>query len=66
MTFEIKVPITDLQQKKLFVATPMYGGQCAGMYARSIADLAALCARYQIPLQLYYLFNESLITRARN
>jgi len=57
MTFEIKVPITDLQQKKLFVATPMYGGQCAGMYARSIADLAALCARYQIPLQLYYLFN---------
>ena len=66
MTFEIKVPITDLQQKKLFVATPMYGGQCAGMYARSIADLAALCARYQIPLQLYYLFNESLVTRARN
>ncbi len=66
MTFEIKVPVTDLQQKKLFVATPMYGGQCAGMYARSIADLAAICAKYNIPLQLYYLFNESLITRARN
>jgi len=50
----------------LFVATPMYGGQCAGMYTRSIADLAAICAKYEIPLQLYYLFNESLITRARN
>lgn len=66
MAFEIKVPITDLQQKKLFVATPMYGGQCAGMYARSIADLSAICAKYNIPLQIYYLFNESLITRARN
>ena len=66
MAFEIKVPVTELQKKKLFVATPMYGGQCAGMYARSIADLSAICAKYQIPLQLYYLFNESLITRARN
>jgi glycosyltransferase involved in cell wall biosynthesis len=66
MSFEIKVPVSELQTKKLFLATPMYGGQCAGMYARSVADLAAICAKYQIPLQLYYLFNESLITRARN
>lgn len=66
MAFEVKVPVSDLQKKKLFVATPMYGGACAGMYARSIADLAAICAKYDIPLQLYYLFNESLITRARN
>lgn len=66
MSFEIQIPIADLQKKKLFVATPMYGGACAGMYARSIADLAAICAKYNIPLQLYYLFNESLITRARN
>lgn len=66
MSFEIKVPIGELQKKKLFVATPMYGGACAGMYARSVADLAAICAKYEIPLQLYYLFNESLITRARN
>lgn len=66
MSFEIKVPIAELQKRKLFVATPMYGGQCAGMYTRSIADLAALCAKYNIGLQLYFLFNESLITRARN
>jgi hypothetical protein len=63
---EIRVDIAELQKKKLFVATPMYGGQCAGMYARSIADLSALCAKYNIPLQIYYLFNESLVTRARN
>jgi hypothetical protein len=36
------------------------------MFTRSIADLSAVCAKYQIPLQLYFLFNESLITRARN
>lgn len=63
---QIQVSIDELRKKKLFVATPMYGGQCAGMYTRSIADLAAMCAKYQIPLQIYYLFNESLITRARN
>lgn len=63
---QIQISIEELQKKRLFVATPMYGGQCAGMYTKSIADLSALCAKYNIPLQLYYLFNESLITRARN
>lgn len=63
---EIQIPIEELRKRKLFIATPMYGGQCAGMFARSIADLSALCANYGIPLQMYYLFNESLITRARN
>ena len=63
---KIEIKIDELRKRKLFVATPMYGGQCAGMYTRSIADLSAFCAKYEIPLQLYYLFNESLITRARN
>ena len=63
---EINIPIEELRKKKLMVATPMYGGQCAGMFARSVADLSALCTQYGIPLQFYFLFNESLITRARN
>jgi hypothetical protein len=63
---DIKVPIEELRKKKLFLATPMYGGQCAGMFARSVADLTALCTHYGIGLQMYFLFNESLITRARN
>jgi hypothetical protein len=63
---EINIPIEDLRNRKLFIATPMYGGQCAGMFAKSVADLSAMCAQYQIPLQMYFLFNESLITRARN
>jgi hypothetical protein len=63
---EIKVEIETLRKNGLFVATPMYGGVCAGMFARSIADLSALCSQNGIPLQMYFLFNESLITRARN
>jgi len=39
---------------------------CAGMFARSLADLTGMCKHYGIPLQFYFLFNESLITRARN
>lgn len=66
MAIEIKVPIEELRKRKLFLATPMYGGVCAGMFARSVADLSALCTHYGIPLQMYFLFNESLITRARN
>jgi hypothetical protein len=63
---EINVPIEDLQKNKLFLAAPMYGGMCSGMFARSVAELTGLCKQYQIPLQFYFLFNESLITRARN
>jgi hypothetical protein len=63
---EINVPIEELRKEKLFIATPMYGGMCAGMFAKSTADLSALCTQYGIPVQFYYLFNESLITRARN
>jgi hypothetical protein len=63
---EIKIDVEKLRANKLFVATPMYGGQCAGMFAKSAADLSAICTQYGIPLQYYFLFNESLITRARN
>ena len=66
MGIEIQVPIEKLRERKLFVAAPMYGGQCAGMFARSIADLSALCTHYGIQVRFYFLFNESLITRARN
>lgn len=63
---EVKISIEELRKRKLFVATPMYGGQCHGTYCRSIADLTAMCVKYGIEMKVYYLFNESLITRARN
>lgn len=63
---EIKIDIEALRQRKLFVATPMYGGMAGGMYTRSMCDLTALCVKYGIEVRSYFLFNESLITRARN
>jgi hypothetical protein len=63
---EIKIDIQELRKRKLFVAAPMYGGQCAGMFTRSTNDLAAAAVHHGIELRYYYLFNESLITRARN
>ena len=63
---KIDVSYETLRKNGLFVATPMYGGQCFGNFAKSIADLTGICKENQIPLQLYFLFNESLITRARN
>jgi hypothetical protein len=63
---QINITVEELQKRKLFVASPMYAGQCAGLYARSIADLTGLCVKYGIEMKFYALFNESLITRARN
>lgn len=63
---EISIDLEKMRDKKLFVATPMYGGQCYGGYTKSIADLMVLCTRYKIECKLFFMFNESLITRARN
>lgn len=44
----------------------MYGGQCTGQFAKSMMDLATLATKYDIVLRTFFIFNESLITRARN
>jgi hypothetical protein len=63
---EISVSIEELRKRKIFVATPMYGGICGGQYCKSTADLSSMAAQYGMDVRFFYLFNESLITRARN
>jgi hypothetical protein len=63
---KIEITTDELRKQSIFVGTPMYGGQCSGLYSKSTNDLAMLCAKYDIPLRFYFLFNESLIQRARN
>jgi hypothetical protein len=63
---EIQVKIDDLKKNKLFVATPMYGGQCHGLYTKSSLDLQNMLNQYGVATKFSFLFNESLITRARN
>lgn len=64
MQFELNVE--QLRGKKIFIATPMYGGQCHGVYTKAISDLMIMCTKYGIEAKLFFIFNESLITRARN
>lgn len=63
---ELSVKVEDLRKCKLFIATPQYGGQNHGMYMKSCLDLQNVCHKYGIETRFSFLFNESLITRARN
>jgi len=62
----IQLNIPEMQKNKVFLATPMYGGMCHGLYTKSLMDTTAVCMNHGLQLQIYYMFNESLITRARN
>ncbi len=63
---EINIKIEELRKKSLFVATPMYGGANHGLYMKSCLDLQGLCMQYGIQIKFSFLFNESLIPRARS
>lgn len=63
---EIKLNWEELRKHKLFIATPMYGGNALGLYVKSILDLQMLLQSQGIWNRFSFLFNESLIPRARN
>lgn len=63
---ELKLNKETLAGKKLFIGTPMYGGSCLGMYMKSCLDLQSAALQYGVDIKFSFLFNESLIQRARN
>lgn len=64
----MKIEITreQLSQRKLFIGMPCYGGQMMGMCAKSCLDLQGMLQQFGIESRFSFIFNESLITRARN
>lgn len=62
---ELKITREEFSKKKLMVCTPMYGGQCTGVFTQSMLKLQGLCQQYGIGFSINFLFNESLIQRAR-
>lgn len=48
------------------LATPMYGGHCTGVFVQSLLDMSGVFSANNITLSCAFMFNESLITRARN
>lgn len=63
---DIQITTEQLKPYSIFVGTPMYGGNCSGLFTKSCNDLAMLCTQAGIKIRFYYLFNESLVQRARN
>jgi hypothetical protein len=63
---KIEISAEKLRTKKLFIGMPCYGGQMTGMTAKSLLDLQALMIQYGVDVRFSFLFNESLIQRARN
>lgn len=61
----IEIAADVLRQRRLFVGTPMYGGQASGHYVRSMCELTRWCALHGVELRTCFLMNDSLITRAR-
>ena len=60
MTEEVK------PRPHLFIATPMYGGMCAGFYTQSIVLMQKHLNEIGVDVTFSFMFNKSLITRARN
>jgi hypothetical protein len=60
------IKFTQPKQTKIFVATPMYGGMCTGMYASAIMQTVGVCGQNNMQMYYSFMMNESLITRARN
>ena len=56
----------DNKRPTLMIATPMYGGMCAGFYAQSLLQAVPILKGQGIDTMVSFMFNESLITRARN
>lgn len=55
-----------LQSKHIFIATPAYGGQMSTNYVNSLLGLVNLCHNFRVKYTTSFIYNESLVTRARN
>lgn len=55
-----------LQGKSLFIMMPLYGGIVNGMTAKCISETLLLGQKLGLDVKTSYIFNESLINRARN
>jgi hypothetical protein len=56
----------EAEVKKIFIATPMYGGLCVGGYTVGLLNSVQEFMRNGMQLYYAHMMNESLITRARN
>lgn len=65
-TFTTEDREAAVQKPHIFIATPMYGGLCSGFYTQSLLLLQKQLNEKGVDVTFSFMFNESLITRARN
>lgn len=56
----------SIKDKSLMILTPMYGGVSTANYFTSFVQLVIALMKYQITFSYNFIYNESLIPRARN
>ena len=62
---DTEITIADLQTVRLMVCTPMHGGMCAGTYTNMTIELGRWASVHNIHVQFEFIFNESIVSRAR-
>ena len=63
---KIEIAAEELRKRSVLVCTPMYGGRCDGIYTKSSLALIKRALQHGVEIDFHFVFNESLITRARN
>lgn len=63
---EIQIDLNSIKKNRIFLATPMYGGLAHGDYMTSCLGLITTLGKFGISITFSFLYNESLVTRARN
>ena len=53
---KLEVSMEEMRQKKIFIGTPMYGGQCHGMNSKACIDLQAMAIHHGIEVKFFFLF----------
>jgi hypothetical protein len=63
---KIQINTNVIKDKKLMIATPMYGGNCTAAYLISLVNLFGLANTIPFSLRIELIYNDALVTRARN
>lgn len=58
--------LENARKHKLFIATPMYGGNANVQFINSLAELTYFFGKHNIYYEFHTIWNEALITRGRN
>jgi hypothetical protein len=66
MATEEEILKADYSSRTLFISTPMFGGNCSGLFHQSVLGLQKMCLQLGLHAAISDQWQEALITRARN